>query len=136
MLYMLDTNTVSYLIKGQPPTVRQHLTALPAETRLAVSAVTQGELLYGVARKGNPPALLRVVQEFLMRVEILPWDMQVAPTYSGLRAHCTANGITLSALDMMIAAHAVAAKAVLVTHDHIFARIPDGLLQTEDWAAA
>jgi tRNA(fMet)-specific endonuclease VapC len=39
----------------------------------------------------------------------------------------------LSLLDLMIAAHAIAAKAVLVTHDQAFSRVPDGVLAVEDW---
>ena len=53
--------------------------------------------------------------------------------YADLRSSCAAAGVTLGALDMMIAAHAVAAEAVLVTHDKAFGLIPDGVLALEDW---
>jgi tRNA(fMet)-specific endonuclease VapC len=46
---MLDTNMASYLIKGHPPEARQRLVALPMKS-VVVSVVTQGELLYGLAR--------------------------------------------------------------------------------------
>jgi tRNA(fMet)-specific endonuclease VapC len=51
--FMLDTNMASYVIKGNPPEVRHRLAALPMEG-IVVSAVTQAELLYGLARKGRP----------------------------------------------------------------------------------
>jgi tRNA(fMet)-specific endonuclease VapC len=53
--------------------------------------------------------------------------------YADLRAACTNAGITLGALDMMIAAHAAAEKGTLVTHDKAFSLIPEGFLTVEDW---
>jgi tRNA(fMet)-specific endonuclease VapC len=129
---MLDTDMASHVIKGHPPEVRQRLAALPMGS-IFVSVVTQAELLYGVARKGYPKALASLLREFLLRVEVLPWDGEAATVYADLRSSCAASGITLGALDMMIAAHAVAAKATLVTHDQAFFLVPGGVLAVEDW---
>lgn len=129
---MLDTNMVSYIIKGHPPEARQRLAALPMGN-VVVSVVTQAELHYGLARKGHPVAFTNLIRAFLLRVEVLPWDGEVATVYGDLRASCTASGITLGALDMMIAAHAVATKATLVTHDKAFSLVPHGVLAVEDW---
>jgi tRNA(fMet)-specific endonuclease VapC len=131
---MLDTNTASYVIKGLPPQVRQRLLKAPAD-RVVVSAVTEGELIYGVAKRGTPAALSTLVREFLMRVTVLPWDSEVARTYGELRAASAANGVTLGALDMMIAAHAATIKATLVTADHAFSHLGPGLT-LEDWTQA
>lgn len=130
--YMLDTNTASYVIKGEPLEVRKRLKAIPSNS-VVISSVTHAELLYGLAYKGNPAALSTLIREFLLRVKTLSWDVQVATTYGNLRASCTSSGIILGALDMMIAAHAVATHAVLVTHDKAFSLIPDGILSIEDW---
>ncbi|MDR1853389.1 MAG: type II toxin-antitoxin system VapC family toxin [Azoarcus sp.] len=132
---MLDTNMASYIIKGNPPEARQRLAALPAES-IVVSVVTQAELLYGLARKGHPAAFARLIREFLLRVRVLPWDSDAATVYGDLRATCAAAGVTLGALDMMIAAHAIAAKATLVTHDKAFRLVPDSALVVEDWIDA
>lgn len=129
---MLDTNMASYVIKGNPPEVRARLAALPMDN-IVVSVVTQAELLYGLARKGHPAAFARLIREFLLRVQVLPWDSDTATAYGDLRATCAASGITLGALDMMIAAHALAAKATLVTHDKAFSLIPNDALAIEDW---
>ena len=131
-VFMLDTNMASYVIKGHPPEVRARLAALPMES-IVVSVVTQAELLYGLARKGHPVSFARLIHEFLLRVQIFPWDSDSATAYGDLRASCTASGITLGALDMMIAAHAVAAKATLVTHDQAFRLVPGDVLAVEDW---
>ncbi|WP_197491460.1 type II toxin-antitoxin system VapC family toxin [Methylomonas methanica] len=132
MRYMLDTNMASYIIKSHPPEIRHKLASLPMDS-ITISAVTQGELLYGLARKGHPATLAKLIREFLFRVETLPWDEQVATVYGDLRASCMSVGITLGALDMMIAAHAIAAKTILVTHDKAFSLVPDGVLTIEDW---
>ena len=122
----------SYIIKSHPPEVRDRLASLPMD-EITISAVTQGELLYGLARKGHPGTLAKLIREFLFRVETLPWDEQAATVYGDLRASCMSTGITLGALDMMIAAHSIAAKTTLVTHDKAFSLIPDGVLTLEDW---
>jgi tRNA(fMet)-specific endonuclease VapC len=129
---MLDTNMASYVIKGHPPAVRERLAAQPMDS-IVISVVTQAELLYGLARKGHPAALAHVIHEFLLRVEALPWDERAATVYGDLRASCASAGINLGALDMMIAAHAVAANATLITHDKAFTLVPDGALAVDDW---
>lgn len=129
---MLDTNMASYVIKGNPPEARKRLATLPMDS-IVVSVVTQAELLYGLARKGHPAAFTSLIREFLLRAQVLPWDSNAATVYGDLRASCSASGITLGALDMMIAAHAVATKSILVTHDRAFSLVPGGLLAVEDW---
>jgi len=128
---MLDTNMASYVIKGNPPEARKRLSALSMDS-IVVSVVTQAELLYGLALKGYPAAFTNLIREFLLRVRVLPWDSNAATVYADLRASCTVSGITLGALDMMIAAHAVATKSILVTHDKAFSLVP-GILVVEDW---
>jgi tRNA(fMet)-specific endonuclease VapC len=140
--YLLDTNIASHIIKGDLPVVRERLVRVPMHA-VAVSAVTQAELLYGVARRGHPPGLSARVREFLIRVAVLPWDADVATRYGDLRALGEARGISLAPMDMMIAAQALALdeqaqtageRAVLVTRDRAFSRLP-WALAVEDWAA-
>jgi tRNA(fMet)-specific endonuclease VapC len=130
-VYLLDTNIASDAIKGQPPRVRERIIALPVH-EIAICAVTQGELIYGLARRGNPTALSALVHEFLIRVEVLPWTAAVANLYGALRASCAQRGVTLGALDMMIAAQALAAQAILVTRDQAFRHLQQDL-QLQDW---
>jgi len=129
--YLLDTNIASDAIKGEPVLVRERLVALPMRS-VSVSAITQGELLYGVAKRGHSAALSALVHEFLIRVEVLPWTAEVANVYGVLRAACARRGVALSALDMMIAAQAVAAGAVLMTRDKAFDHVGEGL-KLENW---
>ncbi len=128
--YLLDTNTASYIIKGNIPRVRERLLKVPM-SRLLISAVTEAELLYGAARKSDSVRLKTAVDEFLLRVDSLPWDSNAARRYADLRAALEISGTPMGNLDMMIAAHALAAEAILVTNDRSFRRLKN--LKIEDW---
>lgn len=130
--YMLDTNIASHVIKGDIARVREHLSRVPMHS-VCISAVTQAELQYGVAKRGHPQGLATRVNEFLIRVEALPWTPVEAALYGDLRAAWEAAGVSLAPMDMMIAAHAKAIDAILVTRDRAFGFIPGGLA-LEDWS--
>ncbi|OWV76917.1 NtrR protein [Rhizobium sp. R339] len=131
--WMLDTNIVSHIIKGDRPEIIERLAVLPMED-IVISSVTEGELLYGLAKRGYPKALSERIRQFLLRVGVLPWDHDVTRTYGDLRATCESKGVTLAPLDVMIAAHAVATDATLVTRDKAFAQVSDPL-KTDSWAS-
>jgi tRNA(fMet)-specific endonuclease VapC len=130
-LYLLDTNTVSHLIKRHPQ-VTQRLLAVPMH-KICISAITAGELAFGLAKRPQALALKAAVDEFLLRVEVLPWDEAVSQTYGTLRAQLQSQGKPLAALDMQIAAHALHLKATLVSSDRAFAQVTDLLM--EDWTS-
>jgi len=131
--YLLDTNTVSYIIKGNPPAVRQRLLRVPM-AEVGISAVTQAELLFGVARLPTSPKLRVAVDEFLLRVEVLPWDSEAAEQYAGIRFDLEQHGEPMGNLDLMIAAHALALEAALISSDRGFRRVKG--LKLEDWTRA
>lgn len=129
MRYMLDTNTISSLIKKNP-VVSRKIASVPME-RLCLSVISEGEILYGLAKKPHAKNLHLAVQEFLKRVDVLVWDTNVAEHYGVLRAELEGSGNVLGSLDMQIAAHASQLGAILVTNDQAFKRIQK--LQVEDW---
>jgi tRNA(fMet)-specific endonuclease VapC len=131
MRYLLDTNTVSHLIKRHPQAT-QRLLAVPMHS-IGISAITAGELAFGLAKRPEAVALKAAVHEFLRRVDVLPWDAAVAQTYGRLRAQLQSEGIGLSALDMQIAAHAVHVKAILVSSDRAFGQLTE--ITHENWLA-
>ena len=116
LLHLLDTDTASYLIKGHKPQVEERLAAIPP-SMVCISVVTQAELLYGL--KALPPThrLHAGVRQFLKIVRILPWDGAAAQYYADIRHQLVTKGQTIGEMDMMIAAHALAAGAVLVTNN-------------------
>lgn len=127
--YMLDTNMVSYLFKEHPKVVA-HLMKKPIAT-VSISAITEGELMYGLAKRPDAKRLHMVVKEFLRRVDVLPWNSAVAQRYGAVRAQIMSQGVVLAPLDLLIAAHALDTKSTLVTNDKAFQRVPG--LHIEDW---
>lgn len=131
--YLLDTNIASYVIKGNVPHVRENLRRVPMGD-VGISAVTEAELRYGVARRPQANRLELAVQEFLLRVDILAWDSPAARHYATLRSTLEDSGTPMGNLDMMIAAQALATDTILVSHDRVFHRVKH--LKVEDWTRA
>ncbi len=116
MLYLLDTDTSSYAIRGASAALDAAL-ATAAPGSLAISAITRAELVFGLEKRGNPRALTRLVQGFLDRVTVLPWDAAAADRYARLRAQLERAGTPIGLFDTMIAGHALALSAALVTNN-------------------
>jgi len=131
--YLLDTNIVSYFVRGSHPEIRKRLNRTPLD-ELAVSAVTEAELRFWIIQR-PPNARIRVgVEDFLMRVRSLPWDSGAAQSCARTREILKRQGRVLSTEDLMIASHALSLGLTLVTHDQAFSFV-DGL-KTEDWTVA
>jgi len=116
--YLLDTNIVSHLLRGTA-TVKERIVALPIPA-LCISAVTNGEMIFGLMKRPEAIRLHQAAHQLSQRVDVLPWDEQVSERYGAIRAILTSAGITLAPLDLMIFAHAAAVEAVLVTDDRAF----------------
>jgi tRNA(fMet)-specific endonuclease VapC len=129
--YLLDTNTVSYVIRGNRPRVRERLLRVPM-AEAGISVITEAELLFGLARRPDATKLKTVVEEFLLRVEVLPWNSEAAQQYSRIRAILEDTGEPMGNLDLMIAAQALASDVVLVSSDTVFRRVKG--LKIEDWS--
>jgi tRNA(fMet)-specific endonuclease VapC len=132
---MLDTHVVSHIMQGRDTDLLARLTQLPVG-QVVMSSVTLAELEYGLQRKGQPVRLRNALVQVLLRMDVLPWDENVATCYGELCATLEAQGINLSDFDMMIAAHAVALKVTLVSRDQAFAQVATGVnqrLRLEVW---
>ena len=130
-LLMLDTNTVSHIVKGHERALAR-LAKMPM-SEVCISAITEGELRFGLAKRPKATRLHHIVNEFLQRVAIKPWDSTTAVAYGTLRAALEGSGKTLGALDLLIAAHAIALDCKLITNDAGFGKIEQ--LKIEDWTA-
>ncbi|MHB1749112.1 MAG: PIN domain-containing protein [Acidithiobacillus sp.] len=126
---MLDTNTVSHLLR-EHPVVTKRIVAVPMAS-LCISAITEGELLFGLAKRPVAKRLHVAVREFLRRVDVLPLDSSTAEHYGIVRADMERRGRILASLDLLIATHALSVDAVLVTNDRAFSQMAD--LKVEDW---
>ena len=109
---MLDTNIVSEMIRN--PAGRAAQRARAVGESVCVSVIVAAELRYGCARKGSPK-LRRRVEEFLSEVPVLPFDVPADSAYGGIRAELEAAGRPIGSMDLLIAAHASALAATVVT---------------------
>ena len=127
--YILDTDISSYLIRGDHETVTKKFSEL--YDSCAISSITAAELQYG-ARKRNNKQLTQKVKAFCDLVEIIPWDEDAAKAYAKLRVELETSGTPIGNIDMLIAASALARKAVLVTDNtEHFSRVKD--LKLGNW---
>lgn len=130
-LYMLDTNIAAYLLRGQFPVLDTRIRATPS-AQLCISAITRGELLHGVHLKPEATNLNRLVEQFLHMVECLPWDSAAATHFGMIAAELQRAGTGIGAMDTLLASHALAVDAVMVTHNtRHFERVPG--LKVENW---
>ncbi len=130
---MLDTDTASYLIKGKTPAIEARLAAL-VPAMVCISVMTRAELQYGLKRLPADHRLHLAVGQFLKIVSILPWDSDAADWYAEIRHQLVSSGQPIGEMDMMIAAHALSAGAILVSNNsRHFERI-DAPLMLENWA--
>ena len=130
---MLDTNMASTVFKGTSPAVDKRLSAVPIAS-ICLSAISEAELLFGLAKKPDARRLETMVREFLLPLDILPWDSAAAACYAELRSRLERAGTPLGSMDMLIAAHALACDATLVTNDRAF-QSAEGL-KLADWTRA
>lgn len=129
--YLLDTNAASVLIRGAGSRPLQDLVI---DYGACVSAITEAELRFGVARRPEATRLAKAVENFLQDIPVLPWTSATAQVYANLRARMEIRGLSLSAMDLLIAAHAQAEDCTLVSADKAFAQVPG--LRVIDWSLA
>ena len=132
MKYLLDTNAITAWAKRDPCFVARLKLLAPAD--LAISVLTEHELLYGIAY--NPQFKLRPVLERLLAIlPKLPLDSATVAKAALARADLRRRGLPIGPYDLLIAATALEHRLTMVTHTtQEFERVP-GLL-VEDWQAS
>lgn len=130
--YLLDTNIVSYFVKGVSTDLVQRMqVGLDAED-IAISAITRAELRYGVEMMDKFDKRRKRIDLLLRELSALPWSVEAADEFGRLKAYLRRNGTPVGDFDTQIAAHALAENLILVTHNtRHFERIPG--LKLEDW---
>src|SRR5579871_2114256 len=126
---MLDTNIVSDMIRD--PAGRAARRARAVADAVCLSVIVAAELRYGCARKGSPQ-LLRRVEALLLEVPVLPFEVPADHEYGAIRAELEAVGRSIGPNDLLIAAHARALAATVVTANVVeFQRVRG--LSVENW---
>ncbi len=136
MRYMLDTNTLIYVLNARP----QHQAVLDRFNEhdprmLVMSAVTLAELRFGVAGSQRRDMTQAKLDRLAAAITVMPFDEGAALAYGNLRALLQAAGTPIGPLDTLIAAHALSMNATVVTNNlREFSRAKG--LRTENWIAA
>ena len=128
--YLLDTNIVIYVIKRRP------LKALDTfnvnNDRMAISSITLSELIYGAEKSAAVDKNLRVVEEFVSHLEVLPYDAKASQHYGQIKSFLEKKGTVIGEKDIHISAHAISQGLILVTNNlKEFKRVPH--LALENW---
>ena len=127
--YMLDTDSVSYALRGHGNVAKRILEHPPSE--LCMSAITAAELRFGADKRGSRK-LHRLIDTFMESVAPLPFDAEAARSFGRLATELAKRGTPIGVFDAMIAAHAVTRKVMLVTNNaRHFGRVAG--LRCETW---
>ena len=116
MIYILDTNIISYIIKNRDFSLIDKFETISKEHRIGVSSITVAELYYGV-RKKDSQKLEALVSEFLLPLERYSFDENAAFEYGKIRVNLESKGNIIGSNDLLIAAHTKSLDAVLVTNN-------------------
>ena len=118
-LYVLDTDTCSYIIRRRPESVLMSMQASAEQGhRITISAITYSELLLEVERSNNKRKHQKLVSEFVERLDdILAWDDKVAESFTKLQANLYKKGTPIGSNDTMIAGHALSRDAIVITNN-------------------
>ena len=133
MKYLIDTNICIYIMNHHPPEVLARFREMGIG-EIAVSSITVSELYYGAQKSSNKRRNLQRVEDFLYPFDVLAYDDAASREYGRIRATLEKMGQVIGPLDMLIAAHALSRKLILVTNNiNEFSRIKS--LQIENWVA-
>jgi tRNA(fMet)-specific endonuclease VapC len=131
---MLDTDTCIAVIKKRPESALKKLRG-KSIGQVGISSITLGELAFGASKSSRSAESHAALNEFLLPLEVADFDYRAAMQYGEVRASLTRDGTPIGPLDTLIAAHAAAIEAILVTHNtREFGRTD--ALRLEDWLKA
>ena len=130
-MYYLDTNIISYALKGSFPAVEQHFRRVPAPS-IVIPSIVLAELEYGARKSANYDKTISEIRKFTDVFQTAPFSAAEAKAYGEIRASVERAGTPIGPNDLIVAATCKANNGILVTHNvSEFSRVP-GLL-IEDW---
>jgi tRNA(fMet)-specific endonuclease VapC len=133
MQLMLDTDICIYIIKQKPASIQKHFQKHRVGD-IGISSITLSELNYGVAKSAYRDKNAAALEEFIIPLEVLPFDEEAVRVYGNVRAALEKAGKPIGAMDMLIAAHALSLGVPLATNNsREFSHIP--ALQLIDWTS-
>ena len=130
--YLLDTNIVSYFVKGINDGLVTRMERGFKAQNIAISTVTRAELRFGMEMMDAKDKRRTRITLLLNDLPALPWNSAAADLFGEIKARLQRQGKPIGELDTQIAAHALSEGLILVTHNtRHFDRIAG--LKLEDW---
>ncbi len=129
MKFLLDTDCVSYALRGEGKVADRILTHRPSE--LGVSSITLAELRFGAERRRSR-RLHRLIDNFVGDIDVVPFAEEAADRFGKVATALMSKGTPIGTLDTMIAAHTLQLGLTLVTHNQKHFRCVRGL-KIADW---
>ena len=130
--YLLDTSIIFDLIRNPQGRAAKRI-AKVGEDNICTSIIAAAELRYGCAKRGSK-RLIKAVKDLLGEISVQPFDVPADAEYGAIRSELEAAGKPIGGNDLLIAAHACAAGATIVTgNTSEFKRIRG--LNVENWLA-
>jgi tRNA(fMet)-specific endonuclease VapC len=130
-VFLIDSSTCVSILRRRLPRALERLRQGPIDD-LGISSISAAELYYGAAKSSDPEHEIRNVQNLLTLIRPLEFGSDAAISYGFVRSFLGQKGQLIGELDMLIAAHALATGAIVVTRDtRDFTRVPG--LVVEDW---
>jgi tRNA(fMet)-specific endonuclease VapC len=129
--FLLDTEAASRLMRAERSAVTNMRRA--GAKALSISSITMAELVYGARLREDNPSVMSAVRVFVTRVLIRPWDEAAAEAHARIRILARRLGRSAGAFDIMIAAHADALGATLVTSDAAIKNLAIAGLRIVSW---
>ena len=117
---IVSTNAVRVLLERRSPQLDQWF----AEDRCSVSAIVAAEISFCLERRRLPERRAVLVQNLLEVLPIEAFDEPVSHVYGALRFRLQQIGITVAAMDLLIASHALALERTLISDEQVFAQVP------------
>ena len=91
MLYMLDTNICSYIIRNKPINIKEKLKEVEQNHTVALSSIVVSELLYGATKKDSSK-LMKIVSAFIDNFVIYDYSKISAQSYANIRTNLEKKG--------------------------------------------
>ena len=131
MKYMLDTNVCIDYLRGNNKGIVERIVACN-NNEMCISSITLSELLFGINRSSNPQKNRSALYMLLTKIDVIDYGSEASEHYGIIRNDLVKRGLVIGSLDMLIAAHAVSADLILVTHNTSeFSRVNG--LRIENW---
>ena len=128
-MILLDTDICIELLRGNPKVIDKRQ---GYEEKIAISFMSVAELFYGAEKSNFAVKNIRLIEEFLLTIEVINSDIEILKKFGEIKAKLVSAGNILADADIFIAATTLSKCNMLITGNlNHFRRIEE--LKLENW---